>query len=139
MKRLDDQIKKGALMNKALNLCWIFLIAISLLIGGCGDSSTSPTATYSIGGAWVYTLLTTTETLDAGTITFVGADTAGAFTLVNTSADTETGVYSVNGVTVTMTGSQTWSGTFSNESTMSGTWKDSDTSASGTWIALKQL
>lgn len=127
-------------MEKSAHLYWVFLMVISLFIGGCGSSSdsTSPSATYSITGTWAYTLVTTDLGLEAGTMTFIGTDVLGTFAIVKLSIEIDTGSYTVDDVTVTMTGSQTWSGTFSDESTMSGTWQDIDTSTSGTWIARKQ-
>lgn len=129
-------------MKKSAYMYWGLLIAISLFMGGCGDSdssdSTSPSATYDITGTWAYTLLSSGTTLQAGTMTFIGTEVAGTFAVVNLSVEIDTGVYTVDDVTVTMVGSQEWSGTFSNESTISGTWQDSENSTSGTWIALKQ-
>jgi hypothetical protein len=123
----------------------IFLLSvccITLMFGGCGSSSSNdnPTtpATFNIIGKWNYTMLSGNNTWDSGSFTFTGSSESGTYTQVNIYDVTYTGTYTVSGDKVTLDGSEDFSGTFSDASNMSGTWRKDDSSESGSWTAVKQ-
>jgi hypothetical protein len=133
-------VKENILMNTTKILSVLLLCGTLLFANGCSSSSSDPTtpATFSILGAWDYTMLTGNNTWDTGTFTFTGSSESGTYTQVNWYNVTYTGTYTVSGVDVELDGGENLSGTFSDASNMGGTWTSDDGSESGTWTAVKQ-
>lgn len=131
---------------------FLFLLLVSLgLLGvsGCSSSSSSDAPVpsraapqHSILGTWAYTLFAESEgstyEYDNGFIKYQGTETRGTFTLINFYEIEYSGDYAVDGEGVTITGSQTWVGVFTDATHMDGTWEAGDSEATGTWTAIKQ-
>lgn len=130
-------------------LAFTLFVSIGLLlVSACNGSSeehesaTSAAPQYSILGTWNYTLIAEIEgssyEYDSGTIAFDGAETSGTFTQTDFYEIEYQGTYAVDGKDMTITGSQIWTGAFTDATNMSGTWNSVEDGESGTWTATKQ-
>lgn len=109
------------------------LLFILLFVTGC-----APKADFDIRGEWAYTMTTTNgNTYDNGVITFSGDAAQGTFTEINIYKVEYKGKFLVNGVTLTLTGDETWGGTLTDANNITGTWKHDD-GASGTFTAMRK-
>lgn len=135
-------MKKSLLFTLMLSVCLLAFISCGGSIGNNEPTPSPAPSQYSILGAWTYTMMAESEgdpyEYDSGTITFAGNQNSGTYTQLNFYDIEYTGDYTVSGDQVTITGAQTWTGTFTDATHLSGTWEAADHSAEGTWTATKQ-
>ena len=110
------------------------LLAAALLVSCVTASFDGPLV---LGGVWSYTLTDTSgNTYDGGTIRFEGGDLSGTWTQRNLYDVEYSGTWAVDGVTVTVTGPETWKGRATGPDSLEGTWTK-DNGDSGTWTARR--
>ena len=133
-------------MRKTLTFAIFVSIGLLLVFACNGISERNEPATlaapqYSILGTWNYTLIAELEgssyEYDSGTIAFDGTETSGTFTQTDFYETEYQGTYAVDGKDMTITGSQIWTGAFTDATSMSGTWNSVEDGESGTWTATK--
>jgi len=76
------------------------------------------------------------NTYDTGTITFTGQPEKGSYVQLNIYEVDYEGDYTVKGTTVKLLGDESWQGTVTSTTQMSGTWVHEGESK-GTWTAVK--
>lgn len=129
-------------------LVFATFVLIGLLAFACNGSSerieavTLAAPQYSILGIWDYALVAEHEgssyEYDSGTLAFEGTEAGGTFTLINFYEIEYKGAYTVDGKDVAITGSQIWTGAFTDATNMTGTWNSVEGEESGTWTATRQ-
>ena len=83
------------------------------------------------------TRLAPSNTYDHGTIAFSGSPAKGTYLEVNIYEVEYKGEYQVKGAALTLTGDETWQGTFADADHISGTWQHDD-GFSGTFTAVRK-
>lgn len=113
---------------------FLMLLLFALFLAGC---AAEPVADFDIRGEWDYTMINTDGNVyDVGTITFSGKPTQGTYLELNIYEVEYTGEFLVKGNMLKLTGDETWDGTVTDVTTMTGNWSHTD-GASGTFTATR--
>ena len=117
---------------KNRNSLLIGLVLVTILV----LSACSSGVEFDIRGNWRYEMIAANGMIyDRGTINFAGQPDSGNYFLLNVKEVAYEGEYEVAGIEVTLTGDETWMGTFVDSSHLNGTWSHPDKDANGFWIA----
>jgi len=124
-------------MNKNI---YVLILLIVLVLTGCtAKTAADPVlpATYNVTGNWEYTLsVPGGNVYDEGTIEFTGTASEGTWSLLNFYDVEYNGTYTMIGNTITLTGDETWDGSFADADHISGQWRNNE--ESGEWKASRK-
>ncbi len=118
---------------KRLLVLGFVLIALACLTGCKAEPPT-----YDIRGDWEYTMIDQEgNTYDTGTITFSGEASAGTYFQTNIYEVNYEGEFTVEGISVELSGDESWSGQFISENRIEGDWIHEGEETQGEFVASR--